>query len=466
MTDPSAPDERAVAVVLAAGLGTRMRSRSPKLLHPLLGRPMLGYVLDVAVASTGCRPVVVTSPATAAINDVFADIADFALQAAPIGTGDAVRAGLPAVPADAEVILVLNGDVPRMHPELPGALLAERRAAGAAVAITSVETAEPGSLGRVVRDEDGEVTGIVEAKDATDEQLEIAEINAGIYAFDAAWLRRRIGDLQPSPASGELYLTDLVRFAHEDGAGVTAIVVEDDGRLLGINDRLQLAEAEGDLRAEINERHLLAGVTMQDPSTAYIEPSVELAEDVTLEANVRLRGRTRIGEGTVIGAGSDIVDTVIGRDCRIDSSVLEESVVGDEVRIGPFSHVRPGSSIGNRVKMGNYAEIKNTRLGEGVQQHHMSYLGDADVGARTNVGAGTITANYDGRRKHKTRIGEHVFLGVDSMLVAPLDIGDEAKTGAGAVVTHDVPAGKLAVGVPARIREPRPPTPDEGGSER
>ncbi len=466
MTDSPVSGERAVAIVLAAGLGTRMRSRLPKLLHPLLGRPMLAYVLDVAVATTGRRPIVVTSPATAATRDAFADVADFALQDEPIGTGDAVRAGLAAVPPDADVVLVLNGDVPRMHPELPGTLLAERRAANAAVAITSVETGEPGSLGRVVRDVEGEVTGIVEAKDATDDELEIAEINAGIYAFDAAWLRRRIGDLRPSPRTNELYLTDLVRFANEDGAGVTAVVVEDDGRLLGINDRLQLAEAEGDLRAEINERHLLAGVTMQDPSTAYIEPSVELAPDVTLEANGRLRGRTRVGEGTTIGAGSEVVDTVIGRDCRIMASVIESSTVEDEVQIGPFAHVRPGSSIGSRVKLGNYAEIKNTRLGEGVQQHHMSYLGDADVGARSNVGAGTITANYDGTRKHRTKIGERVFLGVDSMLVAPLEIGDGAKTGAGAVVTRDVPAGKLAVGVPARIREPRAPAPEPDGPER
>jgi bifunctional UDP-N-acetylglucosamine pyrophosphorylase/glucosamine-1-phosphate N-acetyltransferase len=470
LTDPPLPTERAVAVVLAAGLGTRMRSRTPKLLHPLLGRPMLGYVLDVALAATGRRPVIVTSPGTAAIRDVFADVADFALQADPIGTGDAVRAGLAVVPPDADVVLVLNGDIPRLHPELPGALLVERHGSHAAVAITSVETPDAGLLGRVVRDPDGQVTGIVEAKDATEDQLDIAEVNVGIYAFDATWLRRRIGDLRPSPATGELYLTDLVRFAHEDGAGVCAIVVEDDGRLLGINDRLQLAEAEGDLRAEINERHLLAGVTMLDPSTAYVEPSVELAQDVTLEANVRLRGHTRVGEGTTIGAGSDIVDTVIGRDCRIMASVVESSTVEDEVEIGPFAHVRPGSSIGSRVRLGNFAEIKNTRLAEGVQQHHMSYLGDAEVGARTNIGAGTITANYDGTRKHRTRIGERAFLGVDSMLVAPLEIGDGARTGAGAVVTHDVPAGKLAVGVPARIREPRAQVPepatDEGGPER
>jgi bifunctional UDP-N-acetylglucosamine pyrophosphorylase/glucosamine-1-phosphate N-acetyltransferase len=466
MTDPPVPTGRAVAVVLAAGLGTRMRSTLPKLLHPLLGRPMLGYVIDAAVAATGGRPVVVTSPATAAIRPAFADVADFALQEQPIGTGDAVRAGLVAVPADADAVLVLNGDVPRIHPDLAGALLAELRASGAAIVLTTVETADAGRLGRIVRDADGGIVGIVEAKDATEDELDIAEINAGLYAFDAAWLRRRIVDLRPSPASGELYLTDLVRFAHEDGAGVSAIVVEDDGRLLGINDRLQLAEAEGDLRAEINERHLLAGVSMHDPSTAYIEPSVELATDVTLEPNVVLRGRTRVGQGTTIGAGSQIFDTVIGRDCRIWASVLESSTVEDEVEIGPFAHLRPGSSIGRRARLGNYAEVKNSRIGEGVQQHHMSYLGDADVGARTNVGAGTITANYDGVRKHRTKIGEGVFLGVDSMLVAPLEIGDGAKTGAGAVVTHDVPPGKLALGVPARIREPRPRPADDPGPER
>ena len=449
-----------VAVVLAAGLGTRMKSRTPKVLHPLLGRPMLAYVLDAARAATGgARPVVVYSPPTEAVRDAFAGEADMALQAEPVGTGDALRAGLTAVPADADEVLVLIGDVPRIHPDLAPALLDQRRSAGAVLALVSVEADEPGSLGRIVRDAEGSVQAIVEAKDASEDELEIAEINAGIYAIEAAWLRRRIGDLRPSPTSGELYLTDLVRFAHEDGLAVTSIVVEDDGRLLGINDRFQLAEAEGDLRAEINERHLLAGVSMADPSTAYIEPTVELAPDVFLEPNVVLRGGTRVGEGTTIGAGSQVFDSVIGRDCRIWASVVESSEVADDVRIGPFSHLRPGSVIGRGARLGNYAEVKNSRLGEGVQQHHMSYLGDADVGPRTNVGAGTITANYDGRNKHRTTIGERVFLGVDTMLVAPVTIGDGAKTGAGAVVTKDVPEGKLAVGVPARIREPRPAAP-------
>jgi bifunctional UDP-N-acetylglucosamine pyrophosphorylase / glucosamine-1-phosphate N-acetyltransferase len=467
MTEPTAAP---VAVVLAAGLGTRMKSETPKVLHPLLGRPMLAYVLDAARAATdGRRPIVVYSPATAAVRDAFAEEADLALQAEPNGTGDAVRAALAVVPASAGEVLILSGDVPRIHPGLASALLEARRAAGAAIALVGVETIEPASLGRVVRAEDGSVQAIVEAKDAADGELELSEINAGIYAIEATWLRRRIGDLVPSPATGELYLTDLVAFAVTDGAGVAALTVEDDGRLLGINDRLQLAEAEGDLRAEVNERHLLAGVSMADPSTAYVEASVELEPDVILEPNVFLRGATRIGRGTVVGAGSTIVDTVVGRDCRIVASVLESSEVADEVTIGPFSHLRPGSVIGRGVELGNYAEVKNSRLGAGVRQHHMSYLGDADVGAGTNVGAGTITANYDGRRKSRTTIGEGVFLGVDSMLVAPLTIGDGAKTGAGAVVTRDVPPGKLAVGVPARMRDPRPvdgdaPRVDEDGS--
>lgn len=441
---------------MAAGLGTRMRSRTPKVLHPLCGRPMLGYVLDAARAATGAPPAVVYSPATAAVREVFAADATFALQDEPRGTGDAVRAALAAVPKEAEELLVLSGDVPRVQPSLLANLLEARRMDAAVMTLVAVDAFDPTGLGRIVRTAGGSVDRIVEEKDATDEQREVNEINAGIYAFDAVWLRRRIGDLRPSPATGELYLTELVAMARAEGRLVTALDVDDDGRLLGINDRAQLAQAEWDLRAELNLAHMRAGVTMRDPSTVYLEPSVEIEPDCTIEPNVILRGRTRIGGGTVIGAGSQIVDSTIGRDCRVWASVLESSEVEDEVEIGPFAHLRPGSSIGRGAKLGNYAEVKNSRLGPGVQQHHVSYLGDADVGARTNVGAGTITANYDGRRKHRTTIGEDVFLGVDTMLRAPVTLGDGAKTGAGAVVTRDVPPGKLAVGVPARIRDPRP----------
>jgi bifunctional UDP-N-acetylglucosamine pyrophosphorylase/glucosamine-1-phosphate N-acetyltransferase len=239
--------------------------------------------------------------------------------------------------------------------------------------------------------------------------------------------------------------------------------VEDDGTLAGINDRSQLAQAELDLRLSINERHMIDGVTMIDPVRTYVDFSVELARDVVLEPGVILRGRTRIGEGTRVGAGSQIIDTVVGRDCLIWASVLESSEVEDEVQIGPFSHLRPGSSIGRKAKLGNFAEVKASRLEPGVQQHHFSYIGDAELGERTNVGAGTITCNYDGVHKHKTKVGKDVFLGSDTMLVAPLELGDGARTAAGAVVTRDVPAGMLAVGVPARLRKPRvvPPEPAE-----
>jgi bifunctional UDP-N-acetylglucosamine pyrophosphorylase/glucosamine-1-phosphate N-acetyltransferase len=448
---------------MAAGLGTRMRSTTPKLLHRLAGRPMVAYVIDAATEISAWPPVVVYSPATAGIREAFDGAAAFALQDEPRGTGDAVRAALPHLPEAADEVLVLNGDVPLVTAELLGTLVEERRMDAAAMALVAIDAIEPGRLGRVIRGEGGAVERIVEAKDATEDELALGEINGGLYAFDATWLRERIGDLEPSPTTGELYLTDLVAMARADGRLVTALGVEDDGRLLGINDRSELARAEWLLRADINEAHMRAGVTMRDPSTAYVDAGVVLGEDVTLEPFVILEGATRIGDGTVIGAGSRIVDSTIGRGCRIVASVIERSEVEDEAAVGPFAHLRPGSSVGPGAEIGNFAEIKNSRLGARVRQHHMSYLGDAEVGEGTNVGAGTITANYDGTRKHRTTIGRDVFLGVDTMLRAPVTLGDAARTGAGAVVTRDVPPGKLAVGVPARIRTPRQPAREDAG---
>jgi bifunctional UDP-N-acetylglucosamine pyrophosphorylase/glucosamine-1-phosphate N-acetyltransferase len=443
-------------VVLAGGLGTRMKSRKPKVLHELCGRPMLAFVLDAARDVSERRPLVVYSPATAAVAEVFASEADLAIQAEPRGTADAVRAALDVAPQDVDEIVVLSGDVPLIQSDLLAELIDMRRARKAAVALVAVHTAQPEGLGRVVRSEDGGgVLRVVEEKDASPEDLGIEEINAGVYAFDAAWLRRRIGDVKPSPVSGELYLPELVTLAREDHRPVVSVEVEDDGTLVGINDRVQLAAAELELRMVINERHMLAGVTMVDPIRTYVDATVELAQDVVLEPGVVLRGRTRIGEGTRVGAGSQIIDTVVGRDCFVWASILESSEVEDDAQVGPFSHLRAGSSIGREVRVGNFAEVKASRLDPGVQQHHFSYIGDAELGERTNVGAGTITCNYDGLRKHRTKIGKRVFLGSDTMLVAPVELGDGARTAAGAVVTRDVPAGMLAVGVPARLRKPR-----------
>ena len=433
-----------------------MKSSKPKVLHELCGRPMLAYVLDAAQDAGRRRPLVVYSPATAAIIEVFADRADFALQSTPLGTADAVKAALAVAPADVAEVMVLSGDVPLVDPDVLAELLDLRRARDAVMAIVSVHALDPEGLGRVIRSDDGgQVLRIVEQKDAVPEELEIDEINSGLYAFDAAWLRQRIGDVQPSPVSGEFYLPALVQLARDDHRPVVSLVVEDDGTLNGINDRTQLAEAVLELRMAINEAHMMSGVTMVDPGTVYIDASVELGTDVTIEPNVILRGGTRIGSGTRIGAGSQIIDTVIGSNCVIWASVLECSEVEDEVQIGPFSHLRAKSSIGRKARLGNFAEVKASRLEAGVQQHHFSYIGDAVLGEKTNVGAGTVTCNYDGFRKHKTRVGKRVFLGSDTMLVAPLELGDDARTGAGSVVTKDVPAGMLAVGVPARNRKPR-----------
>jgi bifunctional UDP-N-acetylglucosamine pyrophosphorylase/glucosamine-1-phosphate N-acetyltransferase len=455
------PAGRTTAVVLAAGLGTRMKSALPKVLHPLCGRPMLAYVLDAweeaaeADGSTPSRPIVVYSPAVEAVRDRFADRAEFALQDEPRGTGDAVRAAMAAIPDDATEILVLSGDVPLVAASDLAAILEARRQDDAAIALATVFAAEPANLGRVVRSEFGIVEAIVEVKDASEDELANNEINSGLYAFDAAWLRRRIDSLLPSPTTGELYLTELVRLAREDGRLVTAVAFEDDGRFDGINDRSQLAAAEWNLRVRRNEQHMRDGVTMRDPSTVYLDWDVTLAADVTIEPNVILRGATSVGEGTVIGAGSQIVDSAVGAGAFVWASIIESSTIEDGAKVGPLSHVRGGSVIGKGAYVGNFAELKNSRLGAGSKQGHMSYLGDTEVGERANIGAGSITANYDGTNKHPTTIGDGAFIGVDTMIIAPRDIGKGARTGAGAVVTKDVPAGQLAVGVPARIREPR-----------
>ncbi len=456
------PPQPPVAVVMAAGLGTRMRSRTPKVLHLICGRPMLAYVLDAAVVATGARPLVVISPPVSQVAEVFADAADFAIQAEPRGTADAIAAALAELPADVHEILVLSGDVPLVDAALLAELATARRDNDAALALISVDMDDPAMLGRVDRGPDGRIVGVVEYKDAAPDQLQISEINSGLYAFDVDWLRARIGDVKPSLVTGELYLPELIPLARADDRPVVTLEVEDDGTLLGINDRAQLADAELEMRLRINEAHMRAGVTMQDPATTYIDAGVQIAEDVTLEPNVILRGQTIIERDAVIRAGSQIFDTRIGERSVIWASVLEDSIVESDVTIGPFSHARKGAHIGPNVELGNYAEVKNSIIGAGTKSHHFSYLGDADVGEKVNIGAGTITANYDGVRKHRTRIGKGAFIGSDTILRAPVSVGEGAFTGAASLVTRDVPDGETVLGVPARPHQRRLTPPPNG----
>lgn len=437
------------AVVLAAGQGTRMRSRIPKVLHPLAGRPMLAHVL-ASLASAGIEHrVVVTGVGADAVEAALGAEMPTVRQDPQLGTADAVRCGLTRVPSSVRHVLVTMGDVPLLPAELFQRLLREQAEGEATIALLSARVPDPTGYGRVVRGSDGSASAIVEEADADEQARAIDEVNAGTYCFDAAWLRANVGNV-PRSASGEYYLTDLVALAVSGGRRVAIVTAPRAELTAGINDRVQLAAAEGLLRTQIAERHMRAGVTIVDPSTAYIDAAVEIGQDARIEPWTVLAGDTVIGQDAVIGPNATVRSSRIGPRTAVWASVIEESEVAEDVQIGPYSHLRPGCRIGPRCRIGNYAEIKNTAIGAGTQQHHFSYLGDAEVGERVNIGAGAITANFDGERKNATIIGDGAFIGVDTMLRAPITIGPGARTGAGAVVTRDVAPGKTVVGMPAR----------------
>ena len=425
-----------------------MRSRIPKVLHPLAGRSMIDHVL-AALADAGItRPVVVIGSGADAVEEALGDRAATVRQEPQRGTADAVAQALTIVPNDAATILVTMGDAPLLPGGVFSALLDEIAASRAAIALVGATAADPTGYGRIVRGSDGAATAVVEEADADDVTRAIDEINAGTYAFDAAWLRTAIGRVTAS-ASGELYLTDLVAIAVGDGRAVR-VVTADATEALGINDRAALADAETRLQHRIAATHMRNGVTIVDPATTRIDADVEIGQDARIEPWTVLAGRTVIATDAVVGPHAHVRDSSIGPRSSVWASVIEEASVAEDVEIGPYAHLRPGSEIGPRCKIGNFAEVKKSRVGAGTQQHHFSYLGDAVIGENVNVGAGTVTANFDGEQKHATTIGDRVSLGVDSMLVAPVTIGDGARTGAGAVVTRDVPPGKTVVGVPAR----------------
>ncbi len=439
---------------------------------------MIDHVL-AALADAGIdHPVVVVGHEAEAVEQALEGRVSTVRQVPQRGTADATRIGLEQIGSSATTVIVTMGDAPLIPAELLEALTSARDASDAAVALVSARLHDASGYGRIVRTADGNPTAIVEEADADEATLEIDEVNAGTYAFDAAWLRDAIGRVTPA-ASGELYLTDLLALAVTDGRATVVVPAPDPEDALGINDRVALAAAEERLRRRIAERHMRDGVTIVDPSTTRIDSGVEIGQDARIEPWTVLAGATVIGQDAVIGPNAHVRDSRIGPRTTVWASVIEESTVAEDVRIGPYAHLRPGSEVGARCRIGNFAEIKKSRLGAGTQQHHFSYLGDAEIGENVNVGAGTVTANFDGVVKHPTTVGDRVSLGVDSMLVAPVTIGEGATTGAGAVVTRDVPPGATVIGIPARPietrRQPRDasdptaatePSPVPSGTER
>jgi bifunctional UDP-N-acetylglucosamine pyrophosphorylase/glucosamine-1-phosphate N-acetyltransferase len=446
-----------VAVVLAAGQGTRMRSQHPKVLHPLAGKTLIARVLELIQGAGAQHVVVVLGHQVDEVRRALPESIDVVVQSPQLGTGHAVQVAAPRVQElGAARVLVHLGDEALIRRASLRRLVEFKVGDQAPVALLTARVADPHGYGRVIRRDDGRVERMVEELDATPDERAINEIWSGTMLVHAAWLWANLDRLPLSP-KGEYYLPDLVNLARGQGLAIHATLTEDEEEVLGVNDRAQLAQANAVVRQRKISELLQSGVSIVDPATTYIEPEVEVEPDTTILPGCHLRGRTRIARDCEIGPNSYVIDTEIGAGSRVWYSVLEGARVGQRVEIGPFSHLRPGAVIEDEVTLGNYAEVKASRVGAGTQMHHFSYVGDADIGARVNIGAGTITVNYNAetRQKSRTVVGDDAAVSSDTMLVAPVEMGDGAMTGAGTVVTHDIPAGEVWVGVPARPRRRR-----------
>lgn len=438
-------------VILAAGQGTRMKSSLAKVLHPICGRPMAQYAVDAGRALTGRAPTLVIGNG-GGVRAALGDQCSYVIQAEQLGTAHAVLQTASILRERGGHVLVWYADMPLLRVDSLRALAELRRANAGPVSMLTVLADDPRGFGRVVRGADGSVTAIIEEAHATAEQRAIRELNVGAYCFEAEFLWSELTRLTPSP-KGEYYLTDLIGVAAGRGLRVGAVALDDPEDAIGINTRVHLAETEAIMRRRINTEWMEAGVTMIDPATTLVEPDVTLAPDTVIWPNTQLIGKTKIGGSCIIGPNTMIRDSAVGDGCRIVASVIEQATVENEVDIGPYAHLRRGAHLASGVHMGNFGEVKESYLGPGAKMGHFSYIGNARIGANANIGAGTITCNYDGQQKNETVIGDDVFIGSDTMLVAPITLGDRSRTGAGSVVTKNVPADALAVGVPARIRK-------------
>jgi bifunctional UDP-N-acetylglucosamine pyrophosphorylase/glucosamine-1-phosphate N-acetyltransferase len=439
------------AVILAAGQGTRMKSTLPKVMHRTCGKPLVAWSVDAARAAGCARVVVVVGHGKAVVEGELrarygADVA-LAVQAEQKGTGHAAQMALPALEGHSGTVVILYGDCPLVTPASIMALVELRQRTGARLALWTTRVANPAGYGRIVRGKDGLLDRIVEHKDATESERRIDEINPGVYAVDAAFLRSALSELAPNNAQGELYLTDLVAIARKDGSGGVPTLEVGAEETLGVNDRKQLAEAGGVLKHRVIESAMREGVTFEAPNTVLVDATVRFGIDVVVGPHVVLQGNTAIGEGVRVGAGCVLVDTEVAAGVTLHPySVCDGAKIATQAIVGPFSRLRPGAVLDAGSHVGNFVEMKKARLGKGSKANHLAYLGDAEIGANTNVGAGTITCNYDGFGKYVTTLGDDVFIGSNSTLVAPVTVHSGAYVAAGSVITEDVPRDALALG--------------------
>ncbi|RME75939.1 MAG: UDP-N-acetylglucosamine diphosphorylase/glucosamine-1-phosphate N-acetyltransferase [Chloroflexi bacterium] len=438
-------------VVMAAGMGTRMKSKTPKVLHPLLEKPLLWHVLQAVFALQPAKTVVVVGHQSEQVQARFTNQADFVVQSPQLGTGHAVQQARKVLGDHLDTVLVVPGDLPLLSGDTFRRMRDTFDPTLGPMLMLTVTRDNPQGFGRIVRDEAGFVSAIVEEADCTPEQKAIRELNVGAYIFNAQWLWQNLPRI-PVSAKGEYYLTNLVGIAVSQGYRVQAVQVDNPAETLGVNTRAHLAQAESVLRQQVNQKWMEAGVTLVDPNTTYIGLDVTIGQDTVIYPNTYLLGQTTIGEDCEIGPNSYIIDSTVGNGCQVRFSVVEQAVMENNVDIGPFAHLRKGAHLAEGVHMGNFGEVKNAYLGPGTKMGHFSYLGDITTGKNVNIGAGTITCNYDGVKKNPTVIGDNAFIGSDTMLVAPVKIGNNARTGAGSVVTRDIPDDALAYGVPARVK--------------
>jgi bifunctional UDP-N-acetylglucosamine pyrophosphorylase/glucosamine-1-phosphate N-acetyltransferase len=435
-------------VVLAAGEGKRMKSATPKMLHPLLGRTLLGHVLHAAGAAAASRTIVVVGHKADQVRAHLAEIAPGAtpvLQAEQNGTGHAVRIALDAIPEAVGTVVVLNADVPLLRPETVEALVAAHESTSRGATVLAAEVPDPAGLGRIVRDADGNLERIVEERDASAEERAVREINAGIYAFDAALLREALGKLSSDNDQGEEYLTDVFGLLAAVGHPVGVYVAADAQETLGCNDRAELARLRALLRDRVNTAWMRAGVSILDPASTWIDVTVTLEPDAVVDQNSQLQGSTSVATAAVIGPDTTLIDTVVEAGATLLRTHSIGAQVGPDATVGPYSFLRPGTRLGRKAKIGGFVEAKNAELGAGAKVPHLTYVGDATIGPKANIGAGTIFANYDGVNKHHTVVGEAAFVGSDTVLIAPVEIGPGAYVAAGSAIQKDVPSGDLGV---------------------